>query len=197
MSARAAVIPGDVLKQGRGLNWWQLHPHDPHRREEKQYRLSFKSCSLDSVNDSVILLVKSWRRRGQAACFALGSGSCVWTKTHFRHHLLLFIRVVLVSLAVDECDHLKFSNFSHDIFSKRLNITTKTTHRDLPFFHITFKLFIMIVSIWFGCDVEMQFWGVSWWWPLHNHVPVQLDTFSFVRHPSCISFLYRLPWVCL
>lgn len=39
---------------------------------EKQDMLSFKSCSLDSVNDSVRLLVKSWGSTGQAASCLLG-----------------------------------------------------------------------------------------------------------------------------
>lgn len=36
MSAQEAVIPGDVLKQGRGRNWWQLHPHGLPRGGDKQ-----------------------------------------------------------------------------------------------------------------------------------------------------------------
>lgn len=74
MSAQKAVIPGDVLKQGWVLNWWQLHPHGLHRAGEKQDMLSFKSCSLDSVNDSVRKLLKSRGRGVQAAGCVLGVG---------------------------------------------------------------------------------------------------------------------------
>lgn len=74
MSAQEAVIPRDVLKQGQELNWWQLYPHGLHRGGKKQDMLSFKSCSLDSVNDSVRLLLKSWGRRVQAASCVLRVG---------------------------------------------------------------------------------------------------------------------------
>lgn len=48
MSAQEGVIPGDVLKQGWGLNWWQVHPHSLHCGGKWHDRLRFKSFSFDS-----------------------------------------------------------------------------------------------------------------------------------------------------
>lgn len=91
MSAHEAVIPGDVLKQGRGLNWWQLYPHSLHRRRKKQDMLSFKSCSLDSVNDSVRLLLKSWGRGVQAACCVLREGVVLGQKIYIVDIIFFYI----------------------------------------------------------------------------------------------------------
>lgn len=62
MSAREAMIPGDVLKQGRGLNWWQLHPHGLHRGGEKERRFVLRAALLTAL---MTVLGYWWNHEGE------------------------------------------------------------------------------------------------------------------------------------